>query len=179
MSKSLPALTFILGGSRSGKTRFAQNLFFPDAAVIYWATGSACDSQMKDRIEYHKKNRPRHWKLVEEPADLTAGLKKIGTAGNEGVLLDSLTTWVGHCTAGQKKPLESAQILDQMRKLLQHIQRSKQRWVVVSDEVGMSLISRNALARQFKDVLGDVNQMVAAAADHVFLVVAGVALKIK
>ena len=181
MKPALPKLTFVLGGSRCGKSRFAQELALPKDtkgpkdAVIFWATGTASDKEMQKRIAEHRKNRPRYWDLLEEPRDLLGGLQKIQAKRARVIVLDSLTTWAGNIF---HRPLK-----DNPRKHLQAflhaLKKTSNCWIIVSDEVGMGIIPESPMGRSFKDFLGDANQSVAAAADAVYFVSAGIPLKIK
>lgn len=178
MKASLPKLTLVLGGSRSGKSRFAQNLPPARSAVAYWATGMAVDVEMRKRIDAHRKSRPAHWDVMEEPRDLLSGLKELGARNGHIVLLDSLTTWAGNLF---HKPLNGRHgtPMEHLRAFLDGLTKSKSCWIIVSDEVGMGIVPDSPMGRSFKDFLGDANQLVAAEADAVYLVSAGIPLKIK
>ena len=173
-------LTLVLGGARSGKSRFAQGLMAPAIPVIFWATGLPVDAEMKKRIAIHRRSRPKHWSLLEEPRDLLMGLKKIHALGAKHFLLDSLTTWVGNMLFESRARRKSEnKPLDQLLAFLAALKKSSLRCVIVSDEVGMSLVPETAMGRTFRDILGDANQIVAAASNRVYWVSAGIPQKIK
>ena len=179
MRAGLPRLTFVLGGSRSGKSRFAQGLMPTEAPVIYWATGLPVDAEMKKRIAIHRQSRPKHWGLLEEPCDLLQGLKKLRAAGAKLVLLDSLTAWVANVSSPDSLPETLSSPLSELRRFLEALKNARLHCVIVSDEVGMGIVPETAIGRKFRDVLGDANQIVAAASDRVYCVIAGIPRKIK
>lgn len=186
-------LTLVLGGVRSGKSAFAEKLVrqLDQQPTWYLATGQVTDSEMAERIRRHRESRPAAWVTLEEPLKLAEALHgaQIGlwpTAKPSGpsaaVLIESLDTWVSNLLLqheSQPAPdLESLTIsqVDQLIKVGQHPSTSV---VMVSSEVGLSLVPPNQLGRRFQDLLGLVNQRVAAAANQVYLVVAGIPVEIK
>ncbi len=179
MNAQASKLTFVLGGSRSGKSRFAQGLPAKDVPVIYWATGLPIDSEMEERIVAHRQSRPGHWGLLEEPRDLLEGLKKLHRLGAKHVLLDSLTAWAGNIMVEDKSGGASDGVLEQLRIFLEELTPSSMQFVIVSDEVGMGLVPDTAMGRRFRDLLGDANQVVAAASDRVYQVCAGIPLLLR
>ncbi len=172
----MPHLTFVLGGSRSGKSRFAQGLPGPDSKVVFWATGIATDPEMQRRIDFHRQSRPKQWSVIEEPRDLLQGLGRVNHDHAQYVVFDSLTTWVGNLLV---RPDSNGKPIEHLRLFLERLAKSSARWIIVSDEVGMSVVPATGMGRAFRDVLGDANQIVAAASDQVYWVNAGIPLKIK
>ncbi len=171
MSPQLPPLSLVLGGQRSGKSVYAENLI-GDMPAIYLATGEALDAEMSARIARHKQRRGGGWSAVEEPLDLATALARHDVAGRP-VLLDSLGMWVANLLGGGKNvALETSGLLNTVKNLTCPL-------VVVSDEAGLGVIPDNALARQYLDALGTANQGLAAAADSVVLVIAGLPQKLK
>ncbi|MEG3617112.1 bifunctional adenosylcobinamide kinase/adenosylcobinamide-phosphate guanylyltransferase [Magnetovibrio sp. PR-2] len=168
----LANLTLILGGQRSGKSAYAESLLANGA--VYLATGHASDPEMAERIEAHQERRGEGWVTVEEPLDLVHALtqaKKLHSG--KPVLIDSLGMWVSNMLHAQKSPVVEAEIIAQaMRKHPDPV-------IVVSDEVGLGVISMNPVARSFVDALGFVNQITAAQANRVVLVVAGLPQELK
>ncbi len=169
-------ITFVLGGSRSGKSRVALDLARDYAKVAFWATGIATDAEMHERIARHRRSRPAGWMLVEEPLDLIAGVARVSELSVQCVVLDSLTTWAGNVL---HRAGETAMALEDLRILLKRAAALQGAWIIVSDEVGMSLVPDSAMGRKFRDFLGDANQIIAAAAGRVVCVSAGIPVVIK
>ena len=172
-------LTLVLGGVRAGKSRYAQTLAQAGRRVLVVATAEARDEEMAARIQAHRAERPAAWETLEEPIDLATALAPRLPA-YDTVLLDCLTLWVsnlllGHADAGQAAPDISAAA----HRLLELYEERDASWIVVSNEVGLGVIPPNELARSYADALGRVNQIFAAAADDVILMVAGVPVSIK
>ena len=155
-------ITLVLGGARSGKSAVAEACAArATPPVTYVATGVATDEDMATRIAAHRARRPRGWSTVEVADDLPVALRRIeGT-----VLLDALGTWV----AADLDRCDDAAVTGLCRALSARSGDT----VVVSDEVGLGVHPSTEAGRRFRDVLGDVNQRVAALADEVLLVVAG------
>lgn len=178
-------LTLVLGGVRSGKSAFAEKLVRElGQPTWYLATGQVTDAEMFGRISRHRQSRPKTWTTLEEPLELAQALESAfkNTAYPKVLLVDSLDTWVSNLllkhesqTAPELESLTMPQV-DQLLKACQHPSTSV---VMVSSEVGLTLVPPNELGRRFQDLLGLVNQRVAAAADQVYLVVAGIPIEIK
>ena len=158
--------TLVLGGSRSGKSAFAESLLADAPAVDYVATAAAApdDAEWTARIAAHRARRPPHWSTLET-SDVAEVLRRDGGA----VLIDSITLWL---SAGLDDP---ARVDD----LCGAWEVSARRVVAVSDEVGSGVVPATDIGRRFRDALGVLNQRLAAAADDVYLVVAGLALRLK
>ena len=183
-------LSLVLGGVRSGKSEFAEKLAREvDKPTLYVATGVASDPEMERRIQRHRESRPDSWNTIEAPTDL-AGCLKNALAGTKSpdvappgvVLIDSLDSWVGNLL--QKHEDEPPGVLDSLvedslGKMLKVCSQSPASVILVSSEVGLTLVPPFPLGRRFQDLLGLVNQKVAAAADRVYLVVAGLPMEIK
>ena len=179
-----PHLSLILGGVRSGKSEFAESLARDlDRPTLYVATGQPTDAEMEERIRRHRERRPVHWSTLEEPLDLAGALKTVlpGSDPPPAVLVDSLDTWVSNMLlehpeeGGQAETLTLAD-LDHLLEVQRHWPEA---WFLVSSEVGLSPVPPNPLGRRFQDLLGLVNQRVAAAAGRVCLVVAGIPVEVK
>ncbi|WP_207458456.1 bifunctional adenosylcobinamide kinase/adenosylcobinamide-phosphate guanylyltransferase [Azospirillum sp. SYSU D00513] len=166
-------VTFVLGGARSGKSRFAEGLVTatPDRRV-YIATGQAWDSEMAERIARHREERGQGWTTVEEPLDLSGALRRHAVAGTS-VLVDCLTLWLSNLMSEEREAAAEA------RGLLAALADGEGRVVIVSNEVGLGIVPDNALARRFRDEAGRLHQAVAAAADRVVFVAAGLPLYMK
>lgn len=167
-----PKLTLVLGGARSGKSRHAEALIeaFP-APWLYIATGQAFDAEMQQRIDAHRARRGADWLVLEAPLQLAAALD----AAPEGrpVLVDCLTLWLANVMLADHDSAADSQ------RLAATLARPRGPWVVVTNEVGLGIVPENALARRFRDAAGWLNQRVAAAADAVVLMVAGLPLQVK
>ena len=178
-------LTLVLGGVRSGKSAFAEKLAAElNHPILYLATGQAGDAEMRERIRRHQQRRPAHWFTVEEPLRPAAALAEaLSTVDlSPALLLDSLDGWVANLILADETAdftaVESA-ALSQLESLLTVCRRQTPAAILVSSEVGLSPVPDNALARRFQDLLGSVNQQTAAAADAVYLTVAGLPLPLK
>lgn len=182
----MPArLTLVLGGVRSGKSAFAEKLAQDlNVPTLYLATAQITDSEMAERVRRHRDRRPGNWKTIEEPLNLADTLRSalLVPDPHGAVLLDSLDVWVSNLLLKHEdKPSTEVECLalSQVDQLLEVCQQTDVSFFLVSSEVGLSLVPPNALGRRFQDLLGLVNQRVAAAADRVYLVVAGIPVKIK
>jgi adenosylcobinamide kinase/adenosylcobinamide-phosphate guanylyltransferase len=164
-------LTLVLGGARSGKSRFAEQLIAATPPPwLYIATAQALDTEMAARIATHRARRSADWVTHEAPHDLTAVLTS--TAGRP-VLIDCLTLWLSN------RMLAEADVETEVEVLLQALAEHKDTAVVVANEVGLGIVPDNALARRFRDLQGVLNQRVAAVADRVILTVAGLPVVVK
>jgi adenosylcobinamide kinase/adenosylcobinamide-phosphate guanylyltransferase len=166
------SLTFVLGGARSGKSMHAETLVTAHAAPwAYIATAQAYDDEMRRRIAEHRARRGEGWETTEAPRDLTGALEKI--PDGRPVLVDCLTLWLTN------HMLAESDVAVQCARLAEILSRPRGPWVVVSNEVGLGIVPDNALARRFRDAAGRLNQQVAAAADIVLMMVAGLPMKVK
>ena len=169
---ALPPLTLILGGARSGKSRHAERLVEAAGGGIYVATGEAGDDEMRARIAAHRARRGAAWQTIEEPRDLASALIRAGAAGRP-ILVDCLTLWVSNLLlAGRNVAAESEGLLACLPK----IAAPK---LLIANEVGLGIVPDNALARRFRDAAGRLNQDIAALADRVLFIAAGLPLTLK
>lgn len=183
----------VLGGVRSGKSAFAEGLVEKlGGRTLYLATAVPGDAEMVERVRRHQQRRPAHWRTLEEPLDpagrlvgeLTALLSTEGLAaeGPSVALVDSLDMWVSNLLlkyeAEADASLES-RACSGLDRLLEGCGAAGVDLFLVSSEVGLSLVPPYLLGRRFQDLLGLVNQRAAAAADRVYLVVAGVPVDLK
>ncbi|MCG6115617.1 MAG: bifunctional adenosylcobinamide kinase/adenosylcobinamide-phosphate guanylyltransferase [Mesorhizobium sp.] len=166
------ALTLLIGGARSGKSAQAERLVTAlPSPWIYLATAEAWDDEMRDRIASHQARRGEGWRTINAPLQLADALEEIEPG--VPVLVDCLTLWLSnHMLAENDVEAECARLAGLMSK-------PRGPWFVVSNEVGQGIVPENALARRFRDAQGRLNQMVAAGADEVLLMVAGIPLKVK
>ena len=165
-------LTLVIGGARSGKSRYAESLITAlPPPWIYVATAQALDAEMAARIGAHQARRGAGWTTIEAPCDL-AGM--IAAQGETPVLIDCLTLWLSNLL------LADADCDGEIGRLDQVLARAAAAPVVcVSNEVGLGIVPDNALARRFRDLQGLLNQKIAARADRVVLMVAGLPLTVK
>ena len=180
-----PRLCLVLGGVRSGKSSFAERLAEDmGGSTLYVATGVPTDQEMEQRIRRHQESRPAHWKTLEEPINLAAGIEAelAAAPAPSAVLVDSLDLWVANWLL--KLQSKEAAVVERslvcgIDRLLSMARRTSAAYFLVSSEVGLSLVPPEPLGRRFQDLLGLVNQRVAAAADRVYLVVSGIPIQIK
>jgi adenosylcobinamide kinase/adenosylcobinamide-phosphate guanylyltransferase len=167
--------TLILGGVRSGKSRYAGELAAARGrSVTLIATGVAKDEEMAARIGAHRANRPAHWSVVEEPLHLAAALR-LAAAPSRMVLVDCLTLWLSNLLCLEDDDLlrhESASLIDAWATLDTDC-------ILISNEVGFGIIPASALARRFGDEAGALHQRLAQLCDRVILMVAGLPVTIK
>ena len=186
----MSTIHLVLGGIRSGKSAWAEALAARMAAgrpVIYLATGVATDAEMADRIRRHRQRRPAGWQTIEAPlnpvAALPDSLSDTPLADTPAVaLMDSLDGWASNLLLEHETvpPAElEARVAGAARRFIAAIRERGWDAVIVSGEVGMSPVAASHLGRRFQDLLGTVNQAVAAAADRVTLVTAGIPVPIK
>jgi adenosylcobinamide kinase/adenosylcobinamide-phosphate guanylyltransferase len=166
------ALTFVIGGARSGKSRHAELLVSAlPSPWTYIATAQAYDDEMRERIALHRARRGEGWTTVDAPLDLVGAIEAL--PDGQPVLVDCLTLWLtNHMLANHDVEAEG-------RRLAEVLSRPRGPWFVVSNEVGLGIVPDNALARRFRDAAGRLNQHVAAVADSVLMMVAGLPLKVK
>ncbi|HEX9462795.1 MAG TPA: bifunctional adenosylcobinamide kinase/adenosylcobinamide-phosphate guanylyltransferase [Alphaproteobacteria bacterium] len=168
-SAALPRLTLVLGGARSGKSRYAEALVGRRPAT-YIATAEIGDAEMAERISVHRARRGANWTTHEAPLDLTGAL---AAAAARPILVDCLTLWLSNLLlAGRDVSTEQAALLDRLSTLTAPT-------VLVANEVGLGIVPENALARAFRDHAGRLNQEIAAVADRVVFVAAGLPLMLK
>ncbi len=170
--KSLPGLTFVLGGARSGKSAFAEALVGATANPVYIATAEALDGEMSEKIRLHRERRGARWRTVEEPLELGAALQRHAAPGG-AVLVDCLTLWLSNVMhAGRDVDTESQILLESLATLPGPV-------VIVSNEVGLGVTPDNALSRRYLNHLGQLHQRIAGQAAQVYFLVAGIATLIK
>lgn len=172
MPTALAPVTLILGGARSGKSRFAENLVAGSGLrPVLIATAEAGDEEMAARIAAHRARRGPGWTAVEEPLELAGALAAV--AAGEAALVDCLTLWLANLMAAGRD-VDAAR-----RELAAALPGLAAPAVLVSNEVGQGIVPDNALARHFRDAAGLLHQDVAAAADRVWFVVAGLPQRLK
>lgn len=170
---SLPPITLVIGGARSGKSEHAELLVAQSGlSPFYLATATAGDGEMMNRIIQHQKRRGDKWQTVEEPVNLVTALKK-ASSEKSAVLVDCLTLWLSNLMA------LSRDIECETRALTAALPSLTGPVVFVTNEVGLGIVPANSLAREFRDHAGQLNQAVAFAADHVTMMVSGLPMTLK
>jgi adenosyl cobinamide kinase/adenosyl cobinamide phosphate guanylyltransferase/sugar phosphate isomerase/epimerase len=185
LSKPAATLTFILGGARSGKSAYAQVLAHEYGGnVLYVATATAGDDEMKARIDAHRAERPASWRTLEAPLHVGTAIQQVlAQQPAEVVLLDCLTLLASNVilqmpeNASEREA--SANLLAEVDTLLACWKSSQAHWIIVSNEVGLGLVPPYPMGRIYRVALGRANQRLARAADQVFLLIAGMPVKIK
>lgn len=173
MTRNKGNICFILGGTRSGKSGFAlrkASEFSGKKAHI--ATAQALDDEMKERIDKHKRERSGDWTTFEEPANISGLIKNVHNK-YDVVIIDCLTLWLSNLM------LADSNIENESDRFISSISDVHCSLFIVSNEVGLGIVPDNAVARKFRDAAGYVNQRVAETADEVYLVTAGIPVKIK
>ncbi len=182
-------ITYITGGARSGKSRFAESLLAGKDNVLYVATGIGFDDEMKDRIARHKSQRNPAWKTVECYRGLAQSLKH--EFPDRGfVLLDCVTILVSNfmvLDAGvewDSAGIDAADgieriILKEIAAFLDMARDYNGQTLIVSNELGMGIVPATPLGRYYRDIAGKINQVIAGAADDVYLMISGIPMKIK
>ncbi len=173
-------LIFILGGARSGKSRFAQELALKmGGEVLFIATGEPRDDEMRARIEQHKKARPANWRTLEAPTNLARRLEtEIGNA--RVVIINRLTLLVSNLLGDEADFADAKKrVLAEINSLLTVIEKLDATFIVISNEVGLGLVPETPLGRVYRDILGKAHQLIARHARRVYFIVAGIPVKIK
>lgn len=181
------AITLVTGGARSGKSRFAETVAAHRQRVCYVATAEALDDEMAQRIAQHRARRPAHWTTLEAPRNLLTALSGVGQT--DAVLVDCLSLWTSNRLLAlgddavpnwwQAVAALEAALAEELRAVCVLARRSQWDLVLVTNETGFGVVPTSRLGRAFRDLLGRLSQVVAADADAVYLVVAGLAVELK
>lgn len=175
-------MTLILGGARSGKSSYAENLARQQSgSVLYVATAVAFDDEMRVRIARHQAERPSHWQTLEAPTQTGTAIAQV--PATDMVLLDCLTVLANNIIAPMPEPFDGgaaeAALNAEIDELLMAYAASEAEWIIVSNEVGLGIVPAYPLGRIYRDALGRANQRLAAMADQVLFMVAGLPLTVK
>jgi len=171
------SVTLVLGGVRSGKSRFAQDLAAQYQRVTFIATAEAReDLEMQSKIDRHRAERPRHWQTLEVPLRLADAIQA-STSASDSILVDCLTIFAAnlleaHGDGDAKKEAE-------ISRLCNTLSSAECAVILVSNEVGSGVVPAYASGRQFRDLVGEINQRVAAVADNVLMMIAGLPVGLK
>ncbi len=169
----VPKSLLVLGGARSGKSRYAQKLAEASGCwPVLIATAEACDAEMAARIARHAADRDARWSVIEEPLELAATLRR-ETRPDRILVVDCVTLWLSNLFLRALDHVAATQVL------AASVAEVEGPIVLVSNEVGCGIVPDNALARAFGDAQGSLNQALAEACEVVVLVTAGIALRLK
>ncbi|MGQ0600772.1 MAG: bifunctional adenosylcobinamide kinase/adenosylcobinamide-phosphate guanylyltransferase [Anaerolineales bacterium] len=182
-------LTFILGGARSGKSAYAQTLAAERGQrVLYVATAQPGDDDMVSRIAAHRAERPAHWQTLEAPLGVGPAIHNhvsrfTPTDAGRVIIVDCLTLLASNIIVPLPEPVTEADATAALDReidgLLAAYHESEAEWIVISNEVGLGIVPAYALGRVYRDALGRANQRLAAAADEVLFMVAGLPMRVK
>jgi adenosylcobinamide kinase/adenosylcobinamide-phosphate guanylyltransferase len=173
---SSKCITLVLGGVRSGKSHYAQDLVTGGGRVAFIATAEALDSEMEKRITKHREERPSSWTTLEAPVAIEDAILQCG-GKFDVILVDCLTLWTSNLMMAEDS--DTDRIFARANRLCGALQEVTCSVVLVSNEVGSGIVPASDAGRLYRDLLGGVNQRVAAVADKVLLLVAGYPLTVK
>ena len=166
-------MVFVLGGARSGKSGFAlKTASGLPGRKAFIATAQALDDEMEQRIARHKAERPDEWQAFEEPVNIQDVIASIHGI-YDVLLIDCLTLWITNLMLGNDD------IEGKVQLLLDALSACRSSVFIVSNEVGLGIVPDNRLTREFRDIAGTLNQKVAAVADEVYFMAAGLPLRMK
>ncbi len=167
---------FVLGGARSGKSQYAIKLAKRiGRRVAYVATCNPLDDEMRKRAKVHKASRPRAWKTIEESRDVKKAIAHLGDRYDVAII-DCLTLLVSNLLLDG---LSRSSIKRRMEELAKHIKKIDSTIIAVSNEVGLGIVPGERLSREFRDIAGITNQIMARYADEVYMLTAGIPMRIK
>ncbi|MEJ2222909.1 MAG: bifunctional adenosylcobinamide kinase/adenosylcobinamide-phosphate guanylyltransferase [Desulfobacterales bacterium] len=170
-------IVFVIGGCRSGKSTYAMQTAerVPAEQKIFIATCVPRDDEMKRRVARHQKERSQNWVTVEAPLNLPEAIRQNSRSGDV-ILVDCLTLWVSNLLM---ETGDESKIEETISQFINAIEKAAGPIVLVSNEVGTGIVPENALARQYRDIIGRVNQDVAKTAGRVIWMVAGIPVTVK
>ena len=180
MSAVTNKIILLLGGARSGKSAYAQELAgLAGGRVLFCATAEALDDEMQSRIKRHRRSRPPDWETVEASRDMAKALGQ-KAAEYDAIIIDCITILVANVMGdGSEAEKAESSVNAEMLKLAELLERRQSTYILVSNEVGSGLVPDNRLGRLYRDELGKANQKLAAVSDEVYLLTAGIPLKLK
>jgi adenosylcobinamide kinase/adenosylcobinamide-phosphate guanylyltransferase len=173
-------IILLLGGARSGKSHYAQQLAGQlGDKVLFVATGEPLDEEMQARIAEHRKNRPKSWRTLEIPSGISKGIEK-RICDAEVVVIDCLTLLVSNLLRDEPDyPEAEKRVTSEINQLIAVMDKLDASFVIVSNEVGMGLVPETKLGRIYRDLLGKANQLLASHATEVYLMVACLPVRVK
>ena len=172
-TQSLPPVTLVLGGARSGKSSYAEKITVAHPrGCVYLATAGIGDDEMAERVRVHRARREEHWRTIEAPLDIGAAIVAETDQG-AAVLVDCLTLWLSNLMAAGRDPARETE------DLIRALGQAGGPVIFVANEVGLGIVPDNALARAFRDQAGRMNQRIAQIANDVVFVAAGLPLRLK
>ena len=177
----LAQIIFITGGARSGKSGFAEKLASEFGEPLgYLATAQILDDEMEERVRRHRERRGEEWHAIEEPLHLSQALERCDGKYNV-VLVDCVTLWISNLlfAYGEAGRDCEERIQEDVQRLKSTLHGMVTPVILVSNEVGHGIVPDNRLARQFRDIAGITNQLLATAADEVHVLISGIPLKLK
>jgi len=172
---------FITGGARSGKSSCAEKMALAFGSPLgYLATAQTLDSEMDERVRRHRERRGGEWNTIEEPFHLSQALARCDGQYN-AILVDCVTLWLSNLLFKYEDAAEliEERIHEDLQRLKSTLQGMVTPVILVSNEVGMGIVPDNRLARMFRDIAGTTNQILAASADEVHVVISGIPLRLK
>ncbi|MHA3104824.1 bifunctional adenosylcobinamide kinase/adenosylcobinamide-phosphate guanylyltransferase [Acinetobacter sp. ANC 3791] len=168
-------LHLVLGGARSGKSHYAEQLALATQKPrVYIATAQAVDQEMQERIHQHQQQRDQNWQLVEEPIYLAERLQELD-AEHQVILIDCLTVWMSNLLCAQDPDLQSRECL----KLLELLPNLKSEIILVSNETGLGVVPLGEITRRFVDESGRLHQALGQICQHAVFCVAGFPIQLK
>lgn len=175
------AVTLYTGGCRSGKSTLAvEQARSLSENVCFIATCTPQDDEMKQRVKKHQAERPSTWQLIEEPLALADTITKVDPSAYPVILIDCLTLWVCNLMCHESNPLnKEKQMASEAKKLIDSANQYDGDIIFVSNEVGMGIIPANAMSRNYADLAGRCNQIIAKGADKAIFVSCGIGITLK
>ncbi len=174
-------IILVTGGARSGKSAFAERYAKAHGRKIaYIATAQVYDAEMELRVRLHKSRRPAAWRTYEAPSHADQAFREAASS-HDLILFDCLTVYTSNCLLRAKSASieeRGGEVMREIASLLLAAQEEKATSIFVTNEVGAGIVPENALAREYRDLAGRVNQRFAASAAAVYLVVSGIAVNI-
>jgi adenosylcobinamide kinase/adenosylcobinamide-phosphate guanylyltransferase len=173
----------LTGGARSGKSKMAQELAAKAGGkVLFVATATAGDDEMRQRIEEHRKARPKDWKTLEGTLHLGSQITK-HSGGVKTIIIDCITLLVNNifeeCGENARAAAVERAVTAEIEELIKCMEKSRANFIIVTNEVGLGIVPGDRISRLYRDLLGKVNQMLAAKVNEVYLLVAGIAIRVK
>lgn len=177
-------IALVTGGARSGKSTFAESLYENEKDVVYIATAKVTDNEMKERVKQHQNSRPKEWRTYEANYNLSSGIGQ-----EKKYLLDCITILTSNIMYDMSKEEEEIdfviqkkiedKVVFEVKGLIDEVRKKGYDLVLVTNELGDSIVPSHPISRAFRDIQGRINQRVAAVADRVYLVCCGIPVKIK